>query len=203
MRVLADRPQTETPGRAVEHEGGERHEQEGEIDQGELVEQHRSEPGQVGEAGQRQRREGLDMRRLRRLAEDQPVEIEAEARAQHGHAEPRDMLAEAEAHGQQAHQQPEAHAGGRGDSDAEPQLAGEPGGREPDHGAEQHDAFDAEVEHAGALGEHLAERREQQRRRHPDHGGEEADLQDLIEDLADHRPPLRPPSAGAGEGDSR
>ena len=113
------------------------------------------------------------------------------------------MLAEAEAHGQKPDQQPEGHAGGRGGGDAEPELAGEPGGREPDHGAEQHDALDPEVEHAAALGEHLAERREQQRRRHANHGGEEADLQDLIEDLADRGLRSDRRSAGAGEGDSR
>ena len=71
------------------------------------------------------------------------------------------MLAEAEAHGQKAHQQPEADARGRGDGDAEPELAGEIRGREADHGAKEHDALDPEVEHAAALGEHLAKGREQ------------------------------------------
>jgi hypothetical protein len=119
------------------------------------------------------------------LAENQRVEVEAEAGAQHGHAESRDMLAKAEAHRKEGQQQPEAHTGRRRDSDAEPELPGEIGGREPDHGAKQHDTLDPEIEHAAALGEHLTKGREEQRRRHPNHGGEEADLQNLIEDLVD------------------
>ena len=46
---------------------------------------------------------------------------------------------------------------------------------------EQHDALDAEIEHAGALGQELAEGGEEQRRRDADERREEADLEELGE----------------------
>ena len=61
-------------------------------------------------------------------------------------------------------QQAEGRAGQGGDEHARPQIAalidGEPAGE----GADRHDALDAEIEHAGALAEQLAQRGEDQRR---------------------------------------
>ena len=71
----------------------------------------------------------------------------------------------------------------------EPQTAGEIGGGEADHGAEQHDALDAEIEHAGALVDELAEGGEEQRRRDADDRREEADLEDLGDGLKHGAPP--------------
>ena len=62
-------------------------------------------------------------------------------------------------------------------SDAEPQAAGEIGAGEADHGAEQHDPLDAEIEHAGTLAIEFAEGGEEQRRRDADQRGEERDVE--------------------------
>ena len=60
------------------------------------------------------------------------------------------------------------HAGDDGRQEAEPGRAGRVGDHEADVGAEEHHALEADVEHAGLLGDGLAERREQQR-----HAGED------------------------------
>ena len=86
---------------------------------------------------------------------------------------------------------PAERADGDRREQAQPQIAGEIGGGEADHGAEQHDALDAEIEHAGALVDQLAEGGEQQRRRDADDRREEADLQDLGEGLKHGAPPCR------------
>ena len=93
------------------------------------------------------------------------------------------MLAEAERHGEHGVQEAENGAGQHRCRDADPQIAGIVGGGESGHRRDQHDAFDAEVEHAGALGKHLAERGEDQRRRDAQDRREEADLKNLVEDV--------------------
>ena len=88
-------------------------------------------------------------------------------------------------------QEAEGRAGEHRRRDADPQIAGIVGGGEAGHRRDQHDAFDAEIEHAGALREHLAERGEDQRRRDAQDRREEADLQDLVEDVAHAGAPTR------------
>ena len=93
------------------------------------------------------------------------------------------MLADAEDDGKQRHD-PTSHGsdGDRG-GDTEPEVAGEIGGRESDHGAKEHDAFDAKVEDAGALVDEFAHGCQNKRRRNPDDRGEEADLKDLDDEI--------------------
>ncbi len=69
-----------------------------------------------------------------------------------------------EADGQHAEQEGQHRARQHPGADAEPQAAGERRGREGRHRAAQHHALDAEVEHPGALGDELAERRVDDRR---------------------------------------
>ena len=75
-----------------------------------------------------------------------------------------------------------AREGGDDDRDRkhDPGRAADPlHGAEPHHGADEHHPLDAEVEHARALGEQLAERRVEQRRAVRD-GGREHDDDDAV-----------------------
>src|SRR5689334_15808213 len=58
----------------------------------------------------------------------------------------------------------ERGAGEHRDDDADPRVAGRRGHREPGDRTHQHHPLDAEVQDAGALGEDLADRREEQDR---------------------------------------
>ena len=68
-----------------------------------------------------------------------------------------------------------AAPGGRAGQHRQGRAAGERHGRECRDGADQHHAFDTEVQHPGPLGDELAQGREQQRRRGGDDGHEERD----------------------------
>ena len=78
------------------------------------------------------------------------------------------MLREAERHDEDGVKQPEDSAGEGRHHDTEPQIAtlidGEPAGK----GADRHDAFDAEIEDAGAFRDELAQGREDERRGNAD-----------------------------------
>ena len=63
-----------------------------------------------------------------------------------------------------AMQQPEGGAGQRRHQHADPQIAARIDGEPAGEGAGRHDALDAEIEHAGALADQLAEGGEDQRR---------------------------------------
>ncbi len=108
------------------------------------------------------------------------------------------MLAEPEADREQAEQQPEQGAHQQRRQDAQPQLAGEIGDREAGHGAQEHDALDAQIEHAGALAEQLAQRRQQQGGGHPEHGREEADLEQQVPERANGPPPRHAAASARG-----
>ena len=70
-------------------------------------------------------------------------------------------------------------------SDAEPRVAGRDAGREPGDRAEEHHPLDPEVQDAGALGEDLADRREEQDRAGRDARGE--DVGDVHQAIASRR----------------
>ena len=78
---------------------------------------------------------------------------------------------------------------GRG-SDRQRQAAGLAGGRKGRKGANHHHALDAQIEHAGSLGNEFAGCRQQQRRR----GKHHAD-QDVAQELQ-AMPPILPPAPG-------
>ena len=92
------------------------------------------------------------------------------------------MLAEAKSNGEDgvhcAHEGP----GCRRHKNPHPEISGIIGGRKSGHGREQHDAFDAQIENAGALGQHFAQGGKSERCRNADDGGEEPNLEQLFED---------------------
>ena len=89
---------------------------------------------------------------------------------------------------------PAAIAASERDASA-PTIPGRPrvGGVRPADGAEQHHALDAEVEHAGALGEHLAQRGEEDRRAVEHRRGQRDDEQAVVHAVtaADRRQRMR------------
>jgi len=64
------------------------------------------------------------------------------------------------------------NAGRDGGEQPQPGRAGNDRAPRTGEGAHQHHALDAHIEHAGALGNRFAERREQHRRRQAEGGGE-------------------------------
>ncbi|VTR69269.1 hypothetical protein DESC_740008 [Desulfosarcina cetonica] len=183
MGILAHRAQVQSPGRSPQNPGSRRHQQERQVDQGEVIEENRSQDRDGRQARNRQRREGGDLGNRGGLAEDQPVEKEGETRAEQGHADTRHMLAKPQADGEQPHEQAGQHAGGHGRGHAQPEAAGEVGRGETGHGGQHHDAFDAQVENAGALGEKFSQGGENQRRGDADQGGEESYLAELSDEV--------------------
>ena len=146
-----------------------------------MVEQRGAEKRHIGEARDRRGWEGLHVGQLGRLAEDETVAVEAQAGAQHGHAQARHMLAQSQGDGENTHECAEHQARGGGRGHAQPQAAAEVGYREAAHGAQQHDPFDTEIQYAGAFTEHLTDGGAQQRCGDAQHGGEETCLENLIE----------------------
>ena len=122
-----------------------------------MIENHGPDEGQLGQSGNGHRREGLHIGWLGRLTENESVTIKAQAGAQHGDAKPGDVLAESQGDGEQAHERAEYDTRRCRRRHPQPQAAAEIGHGKAAHGAEQHDAFDAEIEHAGAFAEHLAD----------------------------------------------
>ena len=95
-------------------------------------------------------------------------------------------------------------AGDRGDEDREQQRVGALHGPEAHHRADEHHPLDAEVEHAGALGEQLTERGVEQRRSVGDRRREHDD-QDRVVDPAGREerhavPPTAAPCARTARG---
>ena len=78
---------------------------------------------------------------------------------------------------------------GHGRGDTQPQAAAEIGHRKAGHGADQHDAFDAEIENAGPFAQHFAEGGQQQRCRDAHQRRQKPDLKQLINEPP-HRPAL-------------
>ncbi len=190
--VLADGAEREAEGGAPEDEGGDGDGGEGDV----------GERGLGEDAGERQRREGLDARRRGHAREGDAVGVGGGGGGEQRDAEADDVLGEAEGHGEDAVQEAEGHAGEKGDGDPAPErkagVDGEPAGE----GADDHDALDAEVEHAGALADELAHGREDQRRGDADDGGPEADRGEDVEDGVIGRPGCaagtRAPATSAG-----
>ncbi len=77
------------------------------------------------------------------------------------------------------------HAGQDSQQNAQQRTAGMNGRREADDGADQHHAFDAEIEDPGLFRHQLSGRRQQQRRR----GGHDAEHEADDDGLVHHAPP--------------
>ncbi len=117
-----------------------------------------------------------------RYAEHQQVEGDAD-----------DHLIGPGADGEPSEDKPEHPTRGEGGKQSQPQAAGVVDGDEGDEAAAEHHAFEADIEDAGLLGEHAAERRQQDRDRQADAGGDEAGEDGIGEEI--HLSP--PPSCAA------
>ena len=95
-----------------------------------------------------------------------------------------------DAEGQEGKQQRECRPGKDSGQNADPGRAGQGGGDEPADRAHHHHAFDAEIEHTGALDDEFADRRDQQRCCRSRDGQQDAfsDFHDQIPSLALARP---------------
>ena len=181
-RVFTDGTHGE-PQRRLRQKPGEHADQhEGKQRQCRLLEQHRPEERNGGEDGDIERLERDDTRRRIDVRQDDAVGEIGGTRRQHGDAETADMLRQAERDGEEGEKQPEQRAHEGGDQHPGPQIRpgidGEPAG----HGADRHDAFDAEVEHAGFFAEQRAQHAEDQRRGDPHRRRPERHRQQDIED---------------------
>ena len=147
-------------------------------------------------------------------APDVVEDVAGDAEGEEVDRRPADDLISAEMDGEEGVDEREQRAGEDADGQAADPAVGlvrAPGAEE---GAHQHHPLEADVHHAAALGEHPAERGEEQRRREDerqrderrprDDGGEVVGVRPRDEDAADHadqaagdRPPARPARAVA------
>ena len=139
---------------------------------------------QPGEPGVGQRRERLDPRRRADVGQQHAVGVGGHAGGQKGDADPGDVLREAQGHGEQPEQKAHRHAGQRRQQHAGPQVCALVDREPAHHGAQGHDALDAEVQHARPLAQQLAQRREDQGRGNAQGRGPEARLQQDVQDFA-------------------
>ena len=172
--ILADRADREAERRAVEQEGDDAEQREGEERQRRLLEQRRADERQVREARNVQRPERHDGRRRRDVRQREAVDEVGEAGREQRDADAGDVLRQAERHGEQREQKPDDRAGQRRDQHAGPQVRAEIDAHPARHRAGGEDALDAEVEHARALAQQRAEHAEHVGRRDADRGGPEA-----------------------------
>ena len=96
--------------------------------------------------------------------------------------DPDDDLVEAEPDAQRDHQRRADHPAERPEQEPQPRRVAVVGAEEAEVGAEQHHPLEAEVEHAGALGDRLAERREHQRQPREQAAGDQRGQDGLAED---------------------
>ena len=73
--------------------------------------------------------------------------------SKHGDAQTGDVLVDTQGNGQQGHQQAAQDAGQDGGKETNPQGAGGIGGIEADECAEEHDAFNTQIQHMPARSE--------------------------------------------------
>jgi len=100
------------------------------------------------------------------------------------------VLRQRERDREQRVQQAERRARERGHQHPGPQRAARVDGQPAGERTRDHDALDAEVQHAGALAQQNAERAEDERRRDAQHRRPEVDVREDRGKVADHRPSL-------------
>ena len=161
---IADRAQDQAGMGAAQEPGDGDQRREREIDQRILAEQDRADHRQCGKAGNGELGQGLQ-----RLADIAGADQRREADTEDGERQSgRDLIGQ-QGQGQHGEDQRHRRAGERRRDDAEHGAAGAERHREADDGAHEHHALDAEIEHARFLGDELAGRGQQQRRRGGDH----------------------------------
>jgi len=96
------------------------------------------------------------------------------------------MLAQSQVDREKRHQESQGHANKRGHEHAEPEGTRGNGDQEPGHGAHEHDALNAQIEHAGPLGKNLTQHGEDDGGRHSHHGPDQSRDKRRFENLVHH-----------------
>ena len=160
--VLAHGAHAQAPLGLVQHEphhdGGNKAKHHGDVD----VEVRPRGAGKS--AGSKHLGQRLDGRALRTAVPHQAGEEQGDARSQQVERDARDVLVGLERDGRHGVQQRKGATGQAGDQKAEPCVAGEERRCGTGQGADGHHALDTDIDDAGALGDHAAQRAEHQRR---------------------------------------
>ncbi len=195
-RVLAHHADRQAERRAVQQPADRRHEQQRQQRECGLFVEHRDREPLHG-------CKGLDRGRAVDLGEAHAVGVARQAGGEQRDAQARDVLRQRERHRQQRMQRAEGRTHQRRHGHAGPQAAAlvdrEPSGKR----ARDHDAFDAEVEHAGALAQQHAQRAQDQRRGDAQHRHPERRGQQQVEGFAEHGVRLRLPLTSSAGGTAR
>jgi hypothetical protein len=120
-----------------------------------MGEQHLSEHGQRRQAGNRDRR-NADFRPAARIS---GADVSGQPGSEDGQRQAHDYLVHTEPNGHQRVERSESRARRDGGRKARDRAVRVDGDNEPDHRAHEHHAFDTKVDHTGALGDQLAQRR--------------------------------------------
>ena len=169
-RALADGAEVEARPGPVDPVPGRRDEQVADVRQHALVaEEARADDRDAGQDRDRQPRQRRDLAGARQAVAEDP----RQARPEERQGEPRDDLVGAKVDGHDPVEEAEQRR-----RRASPRRAPATGcrsrrGREARDRADEHHPLDAEVQHAGPLGEDLADRREEQDRAAGDAGGQD------------------------------
>ena len=170
--ILPDRPNDEAAPGLPEKPGDADHQQDREVNEIILSEQQLADQRQVA-----QHRDVQPGEIAGRLAGIVLAPQGGDAEAENGQRQPgRDLVGEQRL-GQEAEQQRHQRAGRQCGEDAGQIVAGLDGRREAGNGADDHHAFDAEVEHTGLFDHQFADRGEDQRRRGDDDAEQDVDDQ--------------------------
>ena len=168
--AVATGPQDHAAAGALEEPGdadGQRH---GQVDQGVLSEQHRSQHRNGRETGDRQLGQRLDRR-----ADEGVAEQGAQAQAEQSEGKTGGDLVADQGQGEHAEDERHQHTGDRGRQDTRRVAAGGEGDGEGGDRSRQHHALDAEIEHTRALDHQLADAGEQERGGGADDGDQDRD----------------------------
>ena len=138
-----------------------------------MREKERAEERQIGEAGDRPCCERRQVDGDRLASADDAQEIAGQAEGDDVGGEPGHHVVGAVENGDERDRQTDPGTAEEREEDADDVAAARPGANGCGKGAGEHHAFEADREHAGALGKDAAEGGEEERRRDPDGGGEE------------------------------
>ena len=192
LRRHADCADAEAPGGTKQYEPEKWHQQERKVNDKMMVEKHRPDDWNVAQSGDFPCLESgnrLDTVHI------QPKEQSGQAPAQHRQPDAADSLFRLQGHADKSHQQTHQATGDDSRQQAEQRRLADIRDVETGKRAHQHDAFQAQVEHAGPLAEHLTERRQQIGGRQPDACGDHPDQNSLFQAFRHIRTPPR--SAGS------
>ena len=166
-RVLADRAHPQPPTRVIQHDLRGHDQDERQVRDRRVVEQHRADDRDLRQPRDRDGRQFAGQRDVRR------VEIPGQADRQDVDDRAADDLIDAQMDAERPVQQRQQRAGEDGPEHAEPQVARGRGRDKAHEGRCEHHALDADVDHAGSLGEDAAEGAEDDRRRQPQRAAED------------------------------